>query len=151
MGGDDHSLNGIRALSKDPLQNLKIGSDELKNAIPHATWVGMSAFAEGPFGEVVGDTQFKKADQVFPSSTYLVGNLDGVMEVGSSMLPPDLGMNQWIVRLYGSHHCFDGWYNNGTKVTSTYKADLADDEFYKPGYQIMDNYLRALPAALFAK
>lgn len=145
MGGEEHSLNGVRALAKDPLEGLSMNSPRLKDALPSATWISVSAFPESKYAQVRKEKLFSKADKVFPTRRYTVAALDGVMEVSASVLPPSLGIPQWNMRLFGSHTCIDGVYDTGTPVTRSYREDLADDQIVNPGYELLENIFKSIP------
>ncbi|MGB1259559.1 MAG: hypothetical protein ACPG6P_05935 [Akkermansiaceae bacterium] len=75
-----------------------------------------------------------------------IGPCDGLMETASSILPPNTGLRQWVVRVYGSHSLPGGKYPNGKYVASKYhqggRARL------QSGAQLMDDFLRAAPKSL---
>jgi hypothetical protein len=147
MPRNERSLNGMHSLSIDPLDVDDVSV--LKEALPASTWITGMAFPEGPFGQVSREALFMKSDKLYPDKNYLTGPVDGVMESMSSLLPHGSGVPQWVVRVYGSHQSFDGYFREDwTPVSQYYRVGMQDEEYIAPGYNLLENYFRSIPARI---
>jgi|GEM_PF-1395777 len=84
----------------------------------------------------LGTVLVKKANDSF-------GPHDGLVETGASILPPNSGMRQWIIRARGDHGLIDGSYLNGEPVS--YQFVQTQDNI-KAGVELIDAFMRALPS-----
>jgi len=101
-----------------------IPTDQTGNLHESADWVGFS----------------NRALEFFPT----LGPVDGLVETGATVLPPDTGIRQWIVRGWGSHVTTYGVFLDGTPIASR-GLSQKKAEIIESGAQSMDALLRFLP------
>jgi len=97
---------------------------------------------DGPEGWSESDPLFERLGRA-ASAERRLGPCDGLVESASSVLPKQIGVRQWIVRVHGSHALLDGRYPNGSPVAPGYLR--GGESQLESGMELMDDFLRALP------
>lgn len=136
------SFDDISSISDDPWQNPDMPS--LREHAPNLKCViNYPALPEGKDGFTHKDWFFHRLARSCESKKRRPGPYDGLVESAASILPPDIEVPQWIVRVRGSHSLLDGEYLNGGEVAPSYFK--GEKGRVHSGIELMDDMLRALP------
>jgi hypothetical protein len=130
-------LEGVESLTRDPWERLVANGRSIPGRF---TWLSFAVFPDGDKGQPnIGALRGRLLRLLRGSSP--VGPYDGLTESAASLLPPGTGLEQWIVRVRGSHGLVRGTYLDGTPVAHDRR---------RAAQQIIDPLLRALPAAVLS-
>ncbi|CAN5907026.1 hypothetical protein BH11VER1_BH11VER1_38000 [soil metagenome] len=136
------NFDDVSSIADDPWQNPSMPS--LREHAPNLKYViNYPALPEGKDGFTHKDWLFHRLARSCECKKRIPGPYDGLVESAASILPPDVEVPQWIVRVRGSHSLLDGEYlNGGTVAPSYYKGEKGR---VHSGIELMDDMLRALP------
>lgn len=136
------NFDDVSSIADDPWQNPSMPS--LREHAPNLKYViNYPALPEGEDGFTHKDWLFHRLARSCESPKRHPGPYDGLVESAASILPPDVGVPQWIVRVRGSHSLLDGEYLNGGIVSSSYYK--GEKGRVHSGIELMDDMMRALP------
>ncbi len=136
-----HSFDDLSSISYDPWSNPNLPS--LRAYAPHLNCINYPALPEGEDGFTHKDWLFHNLAKSCEGRRRRPGPYDGLVESAASILPPNTGVPQWIVRVHGSHSLLDGEYLNGGEVAPSYVR--GEKGRIHGGIELMDDMLRALP------
>jgi hypothetical protein len=135
-GGEDRAnlIKGSGAsLATDPWIK-KLSSTKNLN---HVKWVNFAMLPEKPDGT----QKYSMIEQIWPwilNANAKIGPQDGATETATSILPPDTGFEQHIIRAYGPHNLVPGRYMNGELIAPSFyegpclkRAAMGGEEFMK--------------------
>jgi hypothetical protein len=145
MPPEERTMAGIESMAQDPWE----GADY--SALPgkdHLTWVNFSMIPPSPRGFLPDDDPFSFFTPFALAGKHDVGPYDGLVETGASVLPPNTGYREWIIRARGDHELVGSRYMDGTPVSSHYDAKDASKGLKAAG-DVVDAFLRALPTSVF--
>lgn len=110
------------------------------------TVINFVSIPDGEDGWPVDDKHFKILATTAANQARVVGPCDGLVESAAAILPPRTGLEQWIVRVRGSHSLLGGKYLNGNEVAPCFHQ--GHQARLKSGNQLLDDFMRALPRSL---
>jgi hypothetical protein len=129
-------FEGVESLTRDPWETLlSRGITQLK-----FVWVSFVVFPDGDDGQPRAGTIRGRVLRLLRGSAS-VGPYDGLTESAASVLPPGTGLEEWIVRVRGTHGLVKGKYLDETPLVTPGHGAAA--------VQIVDPLLRTLPTSFF--
>lgn len=135
------SSDDLSSISCDPWENPDMPS--LREHAPYLKCINYPALPEGEDGFTHKDWLFHRLAKSCECKKRRPGPYDGLVESAASILPPNTGVPQWIVRVHGSHSLLDGEYLNGGEVAPSYSK--GEKGRLLSGIELMDDMMRALP------
>ncbi|UXR64998.1 hypothetical protein EZJ49_01880 [Bdellovibrio bacteriovorus] len=144
--GRTETKKGISSLAENPWE----GHDPkgIKNLFPNMKWLSMPAVPEGLDG--VTHRSLWEGFLKTPSYRYAeeASPMDGLVESAASVLPPDTGLQELIVPIYGPHAMALGYYTANLKVAPNAHRDTVDKVVPEAGAEMLSAIFRALPVSL---
>jgi len=114
-----------------------------RHRAPDLLGINVVVLPEGPTGWSELDPLFELLGRQAAMGSRPISPCDGLVESAASVLPPNAGLPQWVVRVRGSHALLDGRYPNGSQVAPGYSKK--GEARLESGGELMDDFLRALP------
>lgn len=144
--GRSETKEGISSLAEDPWQ----GHDPktVQRLFPNMKWLSMPAVPEGLDGVThrslwegfLKTPSYRFAEEASP--------MDGLVESAASVLPPDTGLQELIVPIYGPHAMALGYYTSNLKVAPVAHRNTVDKVVPEAGAEMLSAIFRALPTSL---
>ncbi len=110
----------------------------------HLLCIDMAVLPDGADGWPTTDRLFRMIGRGAANDGTPLGPCDGLVESAASVLPADAGLQEWVVRIRGSHAMLDGRYRNGLSVAPAYS--LGGRARLSSGTQLLDDIMRVVPA-----
>ncbi|MBK1830880.1 hypothetical protein JIN77_09095 [Verrucomicrobiaceae bacterium R5-34] len=107
------------------------------------TVINFVSLPDGTDGWPEEDRHFKWLASTAARQGRVIGPCDGLVESAASILPPQTGIEQWIVRVHGSHSLLGGRYMNGKPVAARYHEGQKNR--LQSGVTLLDDFVRAVP------
>lgn len=146
LTGRGNIKKGIRSLVQNPWTNHE--PRKIKEMFPKLTWISMPAVPEGPEGV----THRGLWEGFLKTPTYRYNKeaspMDGLVESAASVLPPDTGLVEWIIPIFGPHAIALGYYTPTLKVAPISQSNLDDKVVPEAGAEMLSAIFRALPRSL---
>jgi hypothetical protein len=144
MPKGQRTLDGLHSMTQDPWKDADYSTLPGKDRI---TWINFSMFPPSPTGFLSKESFFRLFTFFALAGDHNVGPYDGLIETGASVLPPNTGYKQWIVRACGDHELVDNHFLDGTPVTANYDYKNPENNG-KAGGAVLDAVLRAFPVSI---
>lgn len=146
LTGKGDTIKGINSLTLNPWQ----GHDPrmVKKLFSQMKWLSLPAIPEGP----EGITHLSMWEGFLKTPSYRWNDkaspMDGLVESAASVLPPDTGITEYIVPVYGPHAIALGSYSASLRVAPTAMGDITDRVIPEAGAEMLSALFRALPIEL---
>jgi len=133
--------DGLHSIAHDPWRSTP--APNLRSFAGHLRVINFPVLPDESSGYSHHAWQFRLLEAERPRRRLQTGPCDGVVEAAATVLPPEAGLPQWIVRVSGSHHVLDGRYLNGAIISPGYAG--GETARLASGIPLMSDILRALP------
>lgn len=146
LTGKGDTIKGVNSLSMDVWK----GHDpiKVKRMFPSMKWLSLPAIPEGPEGV----THLSMWEGFLKTPTYhwqeQGSPMDGLVESAASVLPPDTGLTEYIVPVYGPHAIALGSYTGSLRVAPEAMNGVDDRVVPEAGAEMLSALFRALPVSL---
>lgn len=144
--GREDTIKGIDSLSKNPWKYHDVKN--VHKFFPKMKWLSMPAIPEGADGL----TNLSLWEGFLKKPTYRWKNkaspMDGLVESAASILPPDTGITEYIIPIYGPHAMALGSYTPSLRVAPYSMGDIKDKVKPEAGAEMLSAMFRALPQSL---
>lgn len=143
---EDRELSGMASTRIDFWQDFLKNGEQQNKLQPHANfaWINFSMIPTERTGHLHASADWVKYSNRALNFHPRLGPVDGLVETGATVLPPNTGITQWIVRGWGSHVPTYGVFLDGTPIASQSQSQKKS-EIIESGAQSMDALLRFLP------
>ena len=146
LTGKGDTIKGIDSLSHNPWQGHDPKS--IKRLFTNMKWLSLPAVPEGPEGV----THLSMWEGFLKTPSYRwnekASPMDGLVESAASVLPPDTGLTEYIVPVYGPHAIALGSYTGSLRVAPEAMGDITDRVVPEAGAEMLSALFRALPIEL---
>lgn len=146
LTGKGDTIKGVGSLSHNPWQ----GHDPrmVKQSFSRMKWLSLPAIPEGPEGV----THLSMWEGFLKTPSYRwneqASPMDGLVESAASVLPPDTGLTEYIVPVFGPHAIALGSYTGSLRVAPEAMGDVTDRVVPEAGAEMLSALFRALPIEL---
>lgn len=143
----DKALAVMTSTAGDPWRDG--AAPDLGREFPRLQAINIVAAPDGKDGFTDVDGKFRMLSKLSTGQWPWLGPVDGLVETAGQVLPPESGVPQHIVRVFGSHAVLDGQYANGSVVSKIYRE--GGENYWMGGEELLDDMMRAIPAKLVWK
>ena len=148
ISGNRNFLKGIKSLAKDPWEGH--ARDSLKRNFQNLKWISFAAVPENETATTSLCDWSKIVENPVFRSKFSVSPNDCLVESAAAILPPDTGIEETIVPVFGPHALALGSYSKTLKIAP--HSQIGDPTILNPdsGSEILDAMFRALPISLLS-
>lgn len=143
LSGQGDTIEMLRSISTSAWSRGT--SPNIGRRYPNLTWISIAMIPDGEDARITERLWAPGIRKRIERTSPYFSPADGFVETAASVLPEEVGVQEWIVAAYGSHAMPNGTYHDGTRIAP--RTTVSGEEKLKPetGGEVLSAYLRAIP------